>query len=72
MSKEVLIDAIRGLDGPYYTIMDKYEKLGLGKYYGGMLDSWKWNSRSTIQDKLKDFTEEELTSFYKEIINSWK
>lgn len=72
MEKEILITAIRGLDGPYYNLIDKYTRLGLGGYCGGFVDSWRWNSLDTMSKILNNYTEQELTDMFNEIRDSWK
>lgn len=66
--KDILIDAIKGTDGPYYgKVMSKCEQLGLGRYCGGFLDRWEWNGKTSFER----LNEEELKNLYKEVKESW-
>lgn len=67
INKELLINALRGTNGPHYSLFSKYENLGLGKYFGGFQDRWCWDLRDKVYES---FTEEQLKEFYMEVKNS--
>ena len=61
---------LKGIKCPAYELIEKLTRMGLGKYYGGMGDSWEWSF--SIYDS--EYSDEELYELYlelKEYKKSW-